>query len=331
VPAMGRLRLRDVRPTHVEAMLRDLSRSCDGERTLSGSSVRRVHATLRSALGSAKRRRLISVNPAADVDLPKASRPRVHPWEPSELGQFLDHIGSDELGVLFEVVAMTGLRRGEAVGLRWSDVDLERSRLVVGQQISRVGSQVIIGKPKTASGEDRVVDLDERTVGALLAHRLRQDADRARAGSAWVDTGLVFTRADGTAWHPEMVTARFKALAAAAGLRGIRLHDLRHGQASLMLAAGVPIATVSKRLGHSSISITADTYSHLLEGVGLAAAEAAASLVPRGAIRSQSVPNRAPEGRKVPAAEGIAAGHDLDPVGRAGLEPATCRIMSPPL
>lgn len=131
-------------------------------------------------------------------------------------------------------------------------------------------------------GEDRVVDLDSRTVGALLAHQSRQDADGDAAASAWRHTGLVFTRSDGSPWHPEIVTKRFRELAAAAGLGGVRLHDLRHGQASLMLAAGVPMATVSKRLGHSSIAITADTYSHLLEGVGLAAAQAAADLVPRG-------------------------------------------------
>lgn len=117
--------------------------------------------------------------------------------------------------------------------------------------------------------------------GGLLACELRQDVDRVLAGSAWQDSGLVFTRADGSSWPPEIVSQRFRELAAAAGLRGVRLHDLRHGQASLMLAAGVPMSSVSKRLGHASIAITADTYSHLLEGVGRAAAQAAADLVPR--------------------------------------------------
>ena len=106
-----------------------------------------------------------------------------------------------------------------------------------------------------------------------MVTRTRGDVARA--------TGLVFTRADGSAWHPETVTKRFGVLAAEAGLRHIRLHDLRHGQASLMLAAGVPLGVVSKRLGHSSISLTSDTYSHLLEGVGRQAANAAAAQVPR--------------------------------------------------
>lgn len=118
-------------------------------------------------------------------------------------------------------------------------------------------------------------------VGTLLAHRLQQDEERAVWGEAWQETGLVFTREDGSMLHPEYVTRHFQRLAQAAGLRVVRLHDLRHGQASLMLAAGVPLALVSKRLGHSSYTLTADTYSHMLQGVGRDAANSAASLVPR--------------------------------------------------
>ena len=179
------------------------------------------------------------------------------------------------------MIALTGLRRGEACGLRWQDVDLQGYRLHVRQQLIQLGHAVVAGPIKTASGQDRVVDIDEHTVGAPLAVRLRQDTEHDAFGDGWTDTGLVFTREDGTSLHPEIVTKRFHRLAVEAGLRPVRLHDLRHGQASLMLAAGVPIAVVSKRLGHSSIAITSDTYSHMLEGVGRAAAEAAAKLVPR--------------------------------------------------
>ena len=126
-----------------------------------------------------------------------------------------------------------------------------------------------------------MVDLDDGTIGALLGHRLRQDAERDEWGDTYSDHGLVFARENGEPLHPETVTKRFAKLAEAAGLRPVRLHDLRHGQASLMLAAGVPLAVVTKRLGHSSVSITSDTYSHLLEGVGREAAERAAALVPR--------------------------------------------------
>ncbi len=180
------------------------------------------------------------------------------------------------------------------MGLRWDDVDLERGVLIVRQQIVSLYGDVpvcpycgeqhrgaVFGKPKTASGEDRVVELDGGVVGVLLAHRFAQDAEGAAWADAYSDHGLVFAREDGRPIVPSTVTKRFVALGVAAGLRRVRTHDLRHGQASLMLAAGVPMAVVSKRLGHSTISITSDTYSHLLEGVGRDAAERAAALVPR--------------------------------------------------
>ncbi|MGW0626070.1 tyrosine-type recombinase/integrase [Streptomyces sp. NPDC002758] len=270
-----------------------------------------MHATLRSALSTAVRQRLVTFNAVKDIELPKAARPKVKPWEPAELGQFLDSIGDHRLGAMFEVIAGTGLRRGEAVGLRWDDVDLARRIIVVRQQVVQESGRkktrqapapcpyceaghlgVSFGKPKTASGEDRVIDLDEGTVGALLAHQLRQQAEREEWGEAYADHGLVFAREDGNPLRPDDVTKLFVALVDAAGLRRVRLHDLRHGQASLMLAAGVELAIVSKRLGHSSISITSDTYSHLLGGVGRDAADRASALVPR---RRRTAPD-APSG-----------------------------------
>lgn len=308
IPHLGRLRLQDLRPSHIDKLLAALD---NGKRK--PATVRRIHATLRSALSTAVRRRLINFNAAKDVDLPASQRPNVKPWEPAELGQFLDTIGTHRLGAMFEVVAGTGLRRGEAVGLRWDDVDLAGRVIVVRQQIVQESGRlknkqsaapcpyceaghmgVSFGKPKTASGEDRVIDLDEVTVGALLSHQLRQQAERESWGDAYVDHGLVFAREDGKPLRPDDVTKLFGALVDAAGLRRIRLHDLRHGQASLMLAAGIDMAIVSKRLGHSTITITSDTYSHLLGGVGRDAADRAAALIPprqeSGAVRASSGP-----------------------------------------
>jgi len=218
----------------------------------------------------------------------------VRPWEPDELGAFLDHAAGHRFGTLFELVALAGLRRGEACGLRWDDVDLARGRLVVRQQVVQVYGDgrpcgmcgrehrgIVIGAPKTSSGEARRVDLGERGVGVLLAQRLAQDEERAAWWSAYVDHGLVFAREDGNPLAPEQVTKAFGELVRSAGVRPVRVHDLRHGRASLLLAAGVDLAVVSKMLGHSSITITADTYAHLLEGVARQAAEAADALVPR--------------------------------------------------
>jgi len=287
-PAIGGVRLRDVRPPHVERVLRFAATPKATGKTPGPATIRRIHATMRSAFASAKRQRYLPYNPAVDVELPKASRPRVQPWEPGELGRFLDQAARDPLSALFEVAAFTGLRRGELLGLQWEDVDVERSRLTVRRQIVQLGHETRVGPVKTSSGQDRVVDLDAATVAALLAHRLRQEQYRTVMGAGWVESGHVFTREDGSTLDPHWVTKRFREVCVQAGVRPIRLHDLRHGQASLMLAAGVPMAVVSKRLGHSSLAITSDTYSHLLEGVGQQAATAAAALVPRNDLRTQN-------------------------------------------
>ncbi|WP_454174976.1 site-specific integrase [Gordonia sputi] len=306
VPTIGNVRLRDLRATHVEHMLREIAKPPTkpaegakigkGQRRnpkqLSPATQRRVHATLRSALTSAKRKHLVSFNAAADMELPRAARPRVKPWTPTELGTFLDRAGSHRLGALFEVLALTGLRRGEAVGLRWDDI--ADGVITVRQQIVEVDGtgiecrfcggehrQFQFGAPKTASGDHRTVELDAMTMRTLLAHRAHQEIERAEWGELYCDHGLVFSREDGSPIPPADVTKLFHDLADEVGLRRIRVHDLRHGAASLLLAADVPLAIVSNRLGHSSISITSDTYSHLLPGVEKGAAEAAARLIPR--------------------------------------------------
>jgi len=294
VPAFGRLELGLLRPAHVEAMFAaiDAEREGTGARSMGPATKRRVRATLQSALSDAEREGLVMVNAARLARLASAPRPKVKPLEPAELGRLLDHLATDPMGVFFETVAATGLRRGEALGLRWDDVDLVKGTVTVRQQLTQRGGMhpcpyctaghrgMSWGKPKTDASE-RTIELDGHTVGLLLGHRLAQDVVRGEWGDAYSDHGLVFAREDGTPPYGDEATKRFAELCVEAGVRRVRLHDLRHGAASLRLAAGVDIAVVSKVLGHSGIAITNDTYSHLLEGVGRAAAEAANALVPR--------------------------------------------------
>ena len=331
IPRIGGRRLAELRPAHITEALRDIVRAtADAERPVGPTTLHRIRATLRAALSDAVRARLIDFNPAQHVELPALSRPRVAPWSPAELGAFLDHAGGHRLGTLFELLAFTGLRRGEAVGLRWSDVDLDHGVIVVRQQVVPVGYALTVGPPKTKAGEHRVVDLDQPTAGALLAHRLAQDVERAAWGDAWQNEptfgDLVFRHEDGRVLHPEYVTRLFGRLAKAAGVRAVRLHDLRHGAASLMLAADVPLAVVSKRLGHSTVTITADTYSHLLTGVGRDAAERSAALVPRHPptmIPTVSLPQSTDDGTGAILAEENPQVRDAPPTG---LEPVTLRL-----
>jgi integrase len=292
VPQLGHLRLEDLRPEHISdayqriieenAALSDLpARQRGGRRPMGPLSLRRVHATLHKALADAVKSRRLAHNPAQYVELPTATRRRVQPWTPIELGRFLQHAQGDRLGALFELAANGGLRRGELCGLRWVDVDLDAGLVTVRQQLVQDGAKIYIDTPKTAAGEHRRVDLDDMTVRALYAWRGRQDLERLEAGPGWTDTDLVFTREDGTPLRPEFVTKHFTRLARDLGLPAARLHDLRHAAASLQIAAGVPLAVISKRLGHSSINVTVDIYGHLLEGAGRQAANAAAALIPR--------------------------------------------------
>ncbi len=197
VPHLGHVRLRDLSATHVERMYAAIRadsarRAGQGERATGPATIRRVHATLSSALNTAVKRGLLAHNPAQHVELERSDRPEVTPWQPDELGAFLDAATGDRLGALYELMAFAGLRRGEALGLRWSDVDMQAGVLRVRQTLTDVGGRLVFGKPKTR-GSERLIDLDGTTLGALLAHRLAQDSERATWGDAYTYSGLVFT------------------------------------------------------------------------------------------------------------------------------------------
>ncbi len=320
-PGIGHIKLIDLRPEDVETLfeamrqvgrpeaekrpsptLRRLleARQSEARKPMSDARIKRVHATLMSALNTAVKRQLISYNPAKHVEVrlgrrPKAVvwtdaqieswtrtgiRPAVAVWTAKQTGRFLDAAGSERLYPLFHVIAYRGLRRGEAVGLRWEDVDLDRAQMRIRQQVVQLGWETQIGEPKSASGA-RPVSLDANTVRVLQEWRAEQRRERQAMGDAWHDTGFVFTGIDGAGLHPDVATDTFQRIARGAGLPPIRLHDLRHTSASLALAAGVPMKVVSELLGHSSTVITADTYTSVLPEVATAAAEAVFQIIPR--------------------------------------------------
>ncbi|SCD37544.1 tyrosine-type recombinase/integrase [Streptomyces sp. PpalLS-921] len=270
-------------------------------RRVTGPSTRQhIKAALRTALNDAIGQQIITFNPAAHVEIDPVRKPKalvwtdervgrweqtgekpspVMVWTPEQTGAFLDFVAADRLYAMWHLIAFRGLRRGEACGQPWSETNLDRHSLTVTGQLVQDGWEVEASEPKTDSGF-RVVALDDDTVEVLEQHRKQQEADRAVWGSAWVNTGLVFTQEDGSWLHPGKVTDLFERLVAASGLPPIRLHDLRHGAATLMLAAGVDVKIVSDTLGHSDTRITRDIYQSVLPHVGKNAAEATAKLVP---------------------------------------------------
>ena len=297
-PQLGHLRLRDLRPNHVAALLRTVAQGKPGKPGPGPASVRRVHATLRSALTSAHRQQLVAFNAAANLDLPAAARPKVRPWEPAELGRFLDSIGGNRLAPLFELIAATGLRRGEACGLRWSDVDLGRGVVVVRQQLvqvtvpdertpkcpscGEVHKGPWFGPPKTKSGEARAVELDGGTIGVLLAHRLTQDAERLEWGIDYIDHGLVFAREDGNPLPLDQSPSGSDELCESR--QGCGRSDCTTCGTARRRSCWRPAWTShSSRSGSATArSASPATPTRIcLEGVGREAAERAAALVPR--------------------------------------------------
>jgi integrase len=204
---------------------------------------------------------------------------KVMVWTPEQTGHFLESITDDPLYAFYHLIALRGLRRGEAVGLRWPNVDLDHETVIVCEQIVQLGWQTLQTSPK--AGSDRVVALDSWTTEVLRLHRKVQAEQLRVLGLTPEEVGWVFTRVDGRPLHPNYATVHLADLIKAADLPPIRLHDLRHGAATLALAGGADIKVVQAMLGHSSITLTADTYTSVLPQVARAAAEAAAAVVPR--------------------------------------------------
>lgn len=289
IPHLGDLRLCDVTQGQVAKLYTTLRTSGrrrarkNGDQSLSESTVRHVHVVLSAAFGHAVEAGLLRHSPIAA--LPRKSRPKqtshtkpeIQVWTAEQAQTFIEATAGDRLGAMFDLDLNTGLRRGELVALRWDDVDLDRGTLAVRRNRVTVNYAVSEGTPKSRTA--RVVDIDAETVAMLRRHRRRQLEERMAWGEAWTETGLVFTRQDGTALHPQTATWHFHRLARAAGVPVLRLHDLRHTHATLGLAAGVPPKVMQERLGHSSIQITMDLYSHVIPGMQADAAAKIAGLL----------------------------------------------------
>lgn len=265
VPALGAYRLAALTPKHVAtfyASLRGAPRR-DGRGTISARTGQYVAVVLRHALGDAVRAGLVPKNVAASVERPKAARPEMKAWSSDEARAFLASVEGDRLRAMWHLLLLRGLRRGEVLGLRWKDVDLEGvGRIAIRQTLITVGYEIVVSEPKTDKGR-RVVPLDPGLVSVLRAHRARQAEERLAWGEAWTDTGLVFTREDGTPIHPMRLTATFGRLVKRLGLPPIRLHDLRHTCATISIGSGIPTVVVSSWLGHANTSITDNLYRHV--------------------------------------------------------------------
>jgi integrase len=287
-------------PAQLNAFYRYLLTEAGKDRQgLAPKTVRNVHNIVHRALKDAVRWGYLVRNVAEAADPPKGKSAEMRVWAPDQLRAFLEYVREDDLYAFWLLVTTTGMRRGELAGLRWADVDLEVGRLAVRQPRVVVGNAPQASEPKTARGR-RSLALDPVTVAALRRHRARQLEHKLAVGARFQDSGLVFTWPDGSAIHPLRFSRWFEQHARRAGLPKIRLHDLRHSYASAALAAGVPAKVISERLGHATVAVTMDIYSHVLPGLDREAADTVARLILGGgnAIPEASVNKPLASGRR---------------------------------
>jgi integrase len=226
--------------------------------------------------GSTRRKTLTIAPLDAYTATPRPSAVMV--WTPEQTSIFLDRSKSHRLYALFHLIAYRGLRRGEGCGLRWPDLNLNDGAAHIRWQITKITGGTAQGVPKSDAG-DRQVQLDNDTKTVLRAHKARQNAERLAAGQDWADTGFVFTTETGQPLDPAEVSDQFLRMAMEAGLPPIRLHDLRHGAATILLLAGHDMKVVQETLGLSSITIAADTYTSVLPTLARQSAEDAATIL----------------------------------------------------
>lgn len=261
----------------------------------------RIRATLRTALNAAIRRQLITFNPASWVELESGKRPKavlwadrhveywrktgekpsaVMVWTPTQIGHFLDIAEADRLYAFFHLVAFRGLRRGEGVGQDWVHVDLDEETITIAKSITVDGWTPVEGDPKT-DGSAAMIALGPLTAQVLREHKVRQAAEKEKAGAKWVETGKVFTTELGEWLHPEKVSDAFRAICREADLPPINLRDLRHCAATLIHAGGGDLHAIKETLRQSTIKLASDTYTSLLAEVDQEIAAKAEGVVPR--------------------------------------------------
>jgi integrase len=245
---------------------------------LSPRTVQYIHAIIRRACGHAEKWGLVSRNVARLVEGPRVRRAEITPLTPGQARQLLAFVHGTRHEALYTVAIAMGLRQGEALALRWSDIDFDAGALTVRHALQRLGGRVELVEPKTEKSR-RTLAMPGPVVAALREHRRRQLEERIVAGPAWQDLDFVFASPIGTPLDGSAVTRRYQRTLKAAGLPRQRFHDTRHACASFLLAQGVPLRVVQEVLGHSRISTTADIYSHVLPTLQREAADRMAELL----------------------------------------------------
>jgi integrase len=275
IPSLGKLTLTQLKPEHLQRYYAEkLSAGrIDGKGGLSPKTVRHHHITLHGALQSAVKWGLLARNPADAVDAPRFQRPEMNIMNADDINTFLEAAKDTLFYTMFYLALFTGMRRSELLAVRWSDIDLMLCQLYVSRSLHQLKNGDVIYRQPKSDKSRRMISLTPSTTIVLREHKEHQNSEKLLQGLSVSDDDLVFSQPDGCPYRPDTITHSWIKLARKTGLRGIRLHDARHTHASLMLKQGIHPKIVQERLGHSSIQITLDTYSHVTPGLQEAAAK----------------------------------------------------------
>ena len=269
IPAMGNVPLSGLQPEHVASLHRSM-----GAKGLSGRTQLHSHRLLNTALARAVKWRLLKDNPCRLVDAPRAAHIEMNVWDFEQIGQFMQAADGSQYRDVFALLFETGMRRSEALAVRWLSVNLEQGTLDVRKGLHRIKGQGLVELDTKTERSRRRIALSEHAVELLRQVKGMQLARAAEFDLPWDPEGFVFARVDSRPFDPEQVSRAFTEIRKAADLPPCRLHDARHAAASHMLAAGAPLAVVSERLGHSDVTTTLRFYAHAIPGQQREVAEA---------------------------------------------------------
>lgn len=257
IPVLGHVQLSQLTPMLLQNYVSNLK-----EEGLASATIKKIYNIIKGSLDYAVNMELLPSNPAKKIQLPKDKKKEMKVWDIDEIRAFLKIASKDRLYPAFHLAITTGMRRGEILGLRWKDVDLDKGILYVRQTLSKDGKRFLSGA-KTESSV-RSIKLSNETIAVLRKHKARVAKEKLQLGPDYVDYDLVVCTSKGTPVNPENLKKTYERLIKEADVPKIRFHDLRHTHATMLLAQGVHAKVISERLGHSNIKITLDTYSHVL-------------------------------------------------------------------
>ena len=266
VPTIGSVPLGNLSGNDINRLLLAMKAAGKAE-----STRRNCYTTLRKALDDAVTNGLLAANPAHKIKQPGVNRHEARFLTTPEVGQLLRSAETHRYQVVLRFILGTGLRRGEALALRWTDIDFDRANAKLRGSLTRRGSQLVVSGVKTKASR-RTIALSPAMVGLLRQHKARQATERLKAGNRWRDGGFVFATDEGAAVEPQNVLRTVREAAIRAGLESVTVHSLRHTYATAALMNGVALKVVSANLGHASIQITADTYGHVTDEAARAGA-----------------------------------------------------------